>query len=73
MKIILKIFCLLILLNILSFAQQIKISIDNVTENRAILFSLSGEKQTFVDSISALTAGQFSFSNETENRHSILN
>ena len=59
------IFLLVILsLNCISYSQSIELNINNTNSKSASLFSLSGEKQTFVDSISALTAGQFSFSNE---------
>jgi peroxiredoxin len=51
-------------LNIGIYSQSIVFKINNTNSKTASLFSLSGEKQTFVDSISALTAGQFSFSNE---------
>ncbi len=55
---------ILLLLNIGIYSQSIVFKINNTNSKTASLFSLSGEKQTFVDSISALTADQFSFSNE---------
>lgn len=54
----------IISLNSINYSQSIELSINNTNSKSASLFSLSGEKQTFVDSVSALTAGQFSFSNE---------
>ncbi len=59
------IFLLVILsLNCISYSQSIELNINNTNSKSASLFSLSGEKQTFVDSVSALTAGQFTFTNE---------
>lgn len=53
-----------IILSVTAFSQQIKFGIKNSSENKANLFTLSGEKLTFVDSIFTSKAGQFSFSNQ---------
>lgn len=55
---------IILYLNCINYSQTIELDINNTNSKSAILFSLSGEKQTFVDSISSLNAGQFSFSNE---------
>ena len=47
-------------INIL-FSQQLKINVANLTDKKAILFSLSGEKATVIDSIFTKIPGQFEY------------
>ena len=55
---------IILYLNCINYSQTIELDINNTNSKSAILFSLNGEKQTFVDSIFTSIAGQFSFSNE---------
>ena len=50
-----------------SFAQDIKFKVDNLNSDKAALFSLSGEKVYFIDSITSSKKGKFQFS--LENHH----
>ena len=50
-----------------SFAQDIKFKVDNLDSDKAALFSLSGEKVYFIDSITSSKKGKFQFS--LENHH----
>ena len=43
----------------LVYSQQIKINVANVNWNKATLYSLSGEKTTFIDSIYSSNPGEF--------------
>ncbi|NWG29539.1 MAG: redoxin domain-containing protein [Ignavibacteriaceae bacterium] len=57
---------ILILIFLLSqsftFTQQINIKVDNLGEEKAVLYSLSGETSEFVDTLSAINEGTFQFS-----------
>lgn len=55
---------IILYLNCINYSQTIELDINNTNSKSASLFSLSGEKLTFVDSITTSKTGQFSFSNE---------
>ncbi|MBZ0184234.1 MAG: redoxin domain-containing protein [Melioribacteraceae bacterium] len=55
---------ILLLLNIGIYSQSIVFSINNTNSKTASLYSLSGERLSFIDSITASSTGQFSFTNE---------
>jgi peroxiredoxin len=61
----LKIFTLIlvfILSNGYIFSQTINITVDNLNEEKAVLYSLSGETTSFVDTVLAFSNGTFQFS-----------
>ncbi|MBU2585221.1 MAG: redoxin domain-containing protein, partial [Bacteroidetes bacterium] len=51
-------------LNTANFAQQIKIDITNTVSTKAALFSLNGERFSFVDSIFTSAPGKFNYSDK---------
>ena len=50
-----------------SFAQNISVKVQNLDDNKATLFSLSGEKISFIDSISVNNKSEFEFQLEKNN------
>jgi peroxiredoxin len=66
-----KVFLFLIMfvnINIL-FCQQLKINVLNLPDKKAYLYSLSGEKVSIIDSISAGAPGQFECNLKSKNLH----
>jgi len=61
-------FIILLLSVNFSFAQTIYVNVENLNDNKAVLSSLSGEKISFVDSVSAINKKEFNFS--LDNRQS---
>lgn len=49
------------------FGQQFKISITNMTDKKAYLYSLSGEKASIIDSIFTKVPGQFEYNLKSKN------
>ena len=54
-----KYFFALILFTSSIYSQQIKVNVENIKGNKAMLYSLSGERTTFVDSIYSSNQGEF--------------
>lgn len=51
------------------YSQQIKVSVNNLKESKAILHSLSGEKITLVDSVISSSTGQFVYQSKVRRLH----
>lgn len=64
MKKTLFLFVFILSLNYANYSQSVVLSINNTNSKSASLFSLNGEKLTFLDSITTSIPGQFSFSNQ---------
>lgn len=62
-----RIYAVILFSSILSttlLSQQIKINIENLSENSAALFSLQGEGVVFIDSLFSEQEGKFAYNNE---------